>query len=157
MEFAPAPPPPPEETPPPPFNVQDLVQDWSKARGTAAFASALMYAAAVFASMDPKADRRFARAFGPEPLGMSPQLFVLLLLAILSLPLPWVLSHYIVIFMQARRDGLPALGLAGLLYLFDVDQYHPHLRRSKWICMGGLLYFVLISGAWIVYTVRLGV
>jgi hypothetical protein len=61
---------------------------------------------------------------------------------------------YGLITLQARRDGLWIVGLLGL---FDDDRHHPHLRRSKLICIGGLVYFFGTCAGWIIYAGRRGI
>ena len=44
-----------------------------------------------------------------------------------------------------------------LIYMAGVGQRHPDLRRSQWVCMFGLLYFVAICAAWIAYAAARGI
>jgi hypothetical protein len=119
--------------------------------------SSLFYAMAIGSLLDPSVVARLVKAFGPKPLGLTPTAFACGLMTILLLPMPWLWFHMGLILLQARRDGMPLFGLNALLSLFDVAPLHPHLTHSRRICLGGLVYYVVVVGAWIIYTAVLGI
>jgi hypothetical protein len=108
-------------------------------------------------NFNPASVATFVKAFGPQPLGLTPQAFACGLVTILFLPVPWVLFHFGLISAQARRDGMPLGGLNALLTMVGAAPLHPRLSRSRWICLGGLVYYVVVVGAWIAYTAVLGI
>jgi len=71
--------------------------------------------------------------------------------AALLLPLLWPMQHFGLIVMQSLKDGNGVGGIRILIYAFQVGARHPHLRRSQYICLSGLIYFVAVCGAWISY------
>ena len=157
IEFAAPTAPPLEEAPPPSFDEENLRKDHPLALQVAAISSVMFLALFWGLSFDPEIQARLARAFGEQLLRISPLVFSLLLSTLLFIPIPFCFYHYAILMRQAMRDGLSPLGLSGMLYVFDADQLHPHLRRSKLACLGGVLYFVVVCGAWIVYATMSGV
>jgi hypothetical protein len=151
IELPPPAPPPPEEPIPPSRSTATLEGSRPRARRVALVASVVIAFVIACVAFDPRIETKGAKILGPEPLGMTPRSFLLLSLAILFMPFPWVFYHVSLISTQARRDGLRFVGLGGLLYLFEVDRYHPDLRPSKLICLGAILYFFVICTAWIIY------
>jgi hypothetical protein len=151
IELPPPGPPPPAEARPPSWSEKTLEENRPTARLAAVIASLTIYVLIVTVALDPRDQAKAARVFGPEPMGMTSQHFVLLLVTILYLPFPWVAYQYVLIIMQAIRDGMSPLGLSALMFLFEVNQYHPALIRSKWICLGGACYFFATAAIWIVY------
>lgn len=119
--------------------------------------SVVMYAALMGASLGGDVRATWIQAFGRRPLGLPTPLFVGGLLTILYLPVPITFYHFVMVSEQARRDGAGFFGLGAILYLADVHHRHPHLTRSRRICLGSLGYFIAIAAAWIVYTASLGI
>jgi hypothetical protein len=153
VKFDPAPPPPPPEEPiMPVHDEKKFGEDRARARSLAWFMSIVFYLCLLWANADPVAERKLAQVLGPAPLGMSPVVCARLLETGLFLPFPWVIYHFGLIIFQERRDGLSP----SLLSVLEVDQRHPHLTRSKWICIGGIVYFVLVCGTRAVVSVRAG-
>jgi len=131
-------------------------KDHPHARNVALLVSFLIYGVIVKTSFDSKFHTRAEQVFGSQPLGITPRAFALMVQTVLFVPFPWVYYHCARLILQARRDGFSVTGLFGIVYLFEADRLHPHLRRSKRICLAGLAYFVLICSAWIAYTALLG-
>jgi len=118
-----------------------------------AFISVLICVVFVLVSFDPAVQETFVAAFGERPAGVPNIIFVLALQALLFLPMPWVFWHGMRLAFQARDDGR---GL-GIVYLLTVGRSHPHLRTSVRVCIGGLVYFVVLCAAWIAYTAARGI
>jgi hypothetical protein len=150
VKFDPAPPPVSEEPLKAYYNEKKFREDWSQARLISGFVTVCCYLTIVGTIIDPDVRRKFELIFGPAPIGISPVALAWALETILFLPFPWVAYHFGLIILQSRRDGLAP----GFLSVLFADEYHPHLSRSKWICIGGLIYWFLIGGIWIVYSVR---
>jgi hypothetical protein len=119
--------------------------------------SALIYIILVLVSFDSSVRDTFVKAFGERPSGMPNILFVLLLQTVLYLPMPWVFWHMMMIIHQAIQDGRGIGKFSLLIYLASIGQLHPHLRRSRLVCIGGLVYFFAITGAWIIYAAARGI
>jgi hypothetical protein len=152
VKFDPASPPLPEEPVTPIRNEKKLGEDRSRARSIATGVSALFYLIMVATAADPGVRRKLEQVYGAAPLGVSPVVFAWVLETILFLPFPWVIFHYGLIILQERRDGLSP----SFLSVFEADQRHPHLARSKWICIGGVLYFFVTCGVWAFFSIRAG-
>ena len=158
LELTFAPEPPPAVVPPPSFDERRFKNDQPRARLVALLASLSVFGILVGVTFDPKVQVKAEQAFGTQPLGMTPQGFALLLQIGLFLPVPWFFHHLSLLLMQARRDGFsPMGGLWGIALAFATGQFHPHLRRSKLICLSGLVYFLLICSAWIAYSAYMGI
>ena len=146
----PAPEPPAEEQPiRPSLSDQKLEENRPYALRVTLLSSTIFYAMLVSVNFDPKAEAKFERAFGAEPLGVTAQHFAILVETILFIPFIFVFYHFGMIIIQARREGMSP---HALLSVFEAERYHPGLRRSKLICLAGVLYFVAICAAWIIYT-----
>jgi hypothetical protein len=115
--------------------------------------SVLLYLVITLVSFESSAKETAIKAFGERPLGMPNLVFVLSLQTLLYLPIPWVLWHVSRLAVQATQEG-HRLGIA---YLLTVSSLHPELRRSQFISIGGLLYFIAICMAWIAYTSAIGI
>jgi hypothetical protein len=159
IESIPAPPPPPpEENRPARVNEKQFELDRLHAGLLAIGLSVAVFAVLIGTSLERGFQSTVVRAFGGEPLGMSPGMFGLILLTTVLSPLPWIFHHLFLIEKQARRDGQWTRGLLfALLVVFMVDRRHPHLRWSKWIVLAGFLYFLLLAVAWGTYERHLGI
>jgi hypothetical protein len=120
---------------------------------TSIFISLVMYAIVIGVNFDAKVRAKHIEAFGAEPLGLPVTLVVGVVESLLFLPMPWVFWHLMRLTFQALHDGR---GI-GIGYVLTVGFSHPDLRRSQAICIGGLLYFILICGAWIAYAAARGI
>lgn len=121
----------------------------------AATSSVVIYAILVVVSFGSAVREIHVLAFGERPLGLPNIVFMLALQTLLYLPMPWVFWHAVRLTLQSREDGEGVT--LGLGYLLTVHHGHPHLRYSQKVCLGGLLYFVAICGAWIVYAAILDI
>jgi hypothetical protein len=117
------------------------------------FVSIVVYALIIGINFDPGVRAKQAEAFGAEPLDLPVTLVVVHVQTLLFLPMPWVFWHGMRLAVQARQDGIPV----GWVYLLTAGSFHPHLRRSQAVCIGGLLYCLLICGAWIAYASARGI
>jgi hypothetical protein len=115
--------------------------------------SIVFYLCLLWTNVDPVSQKKLAQLMGPAPLGLHPGVLGWLLETILFVPFPWVLYHFGLILFQERRDRLSF----SFLSVFDAGRRHPHLGRSKWICIGGYLYFLLVCGIWIFVCARVGI
>jgi hypothetical protein len=131
--------------------------DRAQAVRVAIVMSIVLYAILLGSSFTPEARIKWIQAFGRNPFGLPSLAFVGGLLTILYLPTPVAIYHSCLVGEQARRDGVGFFGLRALLYLSDVQHRHPHLSRSRWICLGGMGYYFAVVAAWIVYTAMLGI
>ena len=146
----PAPEPPAPELPPrPSWNEQRLEENRPYALRVSLLSSTTFYAMLVSVNFDPKAEAKFEQAFGAEPLGMTAQHFAILVETILFIPFIWVSYYFGMIIIQARREGMSP---HSVLSVFEAERYHPGLRRSKLICLAGVIYFLAICASWIIYT-----
>jgi hypothetical protein len=117
----------------------------------------LIYALLVGTTFSPSIQPFLVRAFGPSPFGLPVSLAVAGAVAILFLPFALALHHFMLIAERAVMDGR-SLGKIGLLaYAIGVGQRHPELRRSQFVSLFGLVYFVLVCAAWIVYADSRGI
>jgi hypothetical protein len=120
---------------------------------TTVLVSVLLYVVLVVVSFESAIQDTFVKAFGPHPLGIPLLVFVIGLQTILYLPMPWVFWHLMRLGFQASLDGKKL----GIIYLLTVVNSHPQLRGSQRVCIGGLVYFAVICGAWIAYAAALGI
>jgi hypothetical protein len=117
----------------------------------------LIYALLVGTTFSPSIQPFLAKAFGPSPFGLPVLLVVAGAVAVLFLPFALALHHFMLIAERAAMDG-SSLGKIGLLaYAMGVGQRHPELRQSQFISLFGLVYFVLVCAAWIVYADSRGI
>ena len=118
---------------------------------------ALIYALVVGTTFAPDVRPVLVEAFGAMPFGLPVAPVVAAAVAVLLLPFALALRHFMLIAQQAARDG-SSLGSLGLLaYAASVGGRHPELRRSQLIALLGLVYFVLVCVAWIVYADSKGI
>jgi hypothetical protein len=113
----------------------------------------LMYGIIIGVHFDPWVREKHVEAFGAAPFGVPVVAMVLAVLAVLALPIPWFIWHAFRLSFQAHQDQK----WFGPRYLFRVGGLHPHLRRSRTICLAGLAYFLILSGTWIAYATARGI
>lgn len=112
---------------------------------------ALVYVLFIGVTFFPDVQPVLIKAFGGRPFGLPVTLVVALTEAFLLLPFVVAIHHFTRIAEQAARDG-HGIGKFGLLaYTMTAGQRHPHLRRSQVFSLMGLIYFVALCAAWIVY------
>jgi hypothetical protein len=146
--------------PPPVYSEEKLERDRPRARLLAILVSVTIYLmifTTEYSHFDRRQQAKLEKAFGREPLGMTPWVFAWSLGTLVCVPFPMVLYHFGLVTRQSFRDGLSPLGISGFLYLFETDPYRPLLNHSKAICRRGLAYFAAIGFAWIVYTAVVGI
>ncbi len=109
----------------------------------------LLYAALIYSVLT---ERTFwTDAFGPTALGFPMPWVVTAAVTLLYLPAPWIVWHAMALVLQARAAGMP-LGHLSILYtLFTIGRRFPALRRSQYVAVGGLCYFIGLMAAWIYY------
>lgn len=112
---------------------------------------ALIYALLIGTTFSPDVQPVLAKAFGTVPWGLPVAPVVAAAMAVLFLPFVFAVHHFMLIAERAAADG-HGVGKIGLLsYAASAGRRHPELRRSQWISLAGLAYFVLVCVAWIVY------
>jgi len=111
----------------------------------------LIYSIVIGCTFAPDVHATLAKAFGESPFGYPVTMVVAMAEVVLLLPLLWPMQHFGLIAMQSLKDGNGVGGIRILIYAFQVGGRHPHLRRSQYICLSGLVYFVAICGVWISY------
>jgi len=137
---------------------EDLEADRIRARQGAIILSVGFYVILVASLFSNGTQRKMAEAFGPHPLSLPPAFFAAILITVLYLPAPLIFYHLSIIIEQARRDGQLLPGIIRILhYLLVADVRYPHLRRSRQICLLGLVYFVGLCFVWIAYTAIRGI
>jgi uncharacterized paraquat-inducible protein A len=104
---------------------------------------------------------------GAAPMGLKLELYVVLFLAVLCLPLPFFLWHTVIVLHHAKenRDRLIHVGLIGtalalLKYmgcLLRNDHETETIRRSKIVTFCGILYVIGIAAWWIVWAEAHGI
>lgn len=124
----------------------------SRSVRTTTIVSIIIYFMLITAALSTDSYRTWIKAFGPRPLGLPIPVFVSGLLTLLYLPMPFAFLHFGRVAQQARHDGLGFYGVSALLYLSDVHHRHPHLTRSRLICLASLGYYVVVVVTWIIYT-----
>ncbi|KAF1717996.1 hypothetical protein CSC74_03605 [Pseudoxanthomonas yeongjuensis] len=118
---------------------------------------ALIYALLIGTTFSPDVQPVLVKAFSASPLGLPVAPVVAGAVAVLFLPFAFSLHHFMLIAGRAAADG-HSLSKVGLLaYAASVGQRYPELRRSQLICFAGLIYFVLVCAAWIVYADSIGI
>jgi len=118
---------------------------------------ALVYALLVGTTFSADIQPFLAKAFGATAFDLPISLVVAGVVAVLFLPFAVALHHFMLIAARAAIDG-SSLGKAGLLaYAARVGHRHPELRRSQRISLFGLIYFVVVCAAWIVYADSKGI
>jgi hypothetical protein len=118
-----------------------------------AIISVMIYLIIILVSCESAVRETFVKAFGERRAGLPNSVFMLDLQTLLYIPMPWVFWHASRLAMQALEDGRrPGVG-----YLLTVGRSHPHLRHSQNVCVGGLVYFVVVCAAWIIFAAARGI
>jgi hypothetical protein len=107
----------------------------------------VMYAILIGVNFDDGADVRFAKAFGERPFGLPVILVVCLVETVWFLPMPWVFKHAL---QRSMQSGVAWQRFKGN-YASDVGWTAEELRRSRWVCLGGVLYFLALCAFWIAH------
>ncbi|MCL1634591.1 hypothetical protein M2650_08105 [Luteimonas sp. SX5] len=117
----------------------------------------LLYALLTATLFDPGVRRVLVLAFGERPLGVPVLALVAVAQSLLVLPLLWCAVHLQRIMRQALADGR-GVGLFSLLLdMRAIGRRHPELRYSQLVCAFGLVYGLIVAGAWIFYADHLGI
>ena len=118
---------------------------------------AVIYVVLVGTTFSPEVQPVLVKAFGAAPFGVPVAVVVAIAQAIVLFPFAFALHHFMLIAERAAADG-HGVGKVGLLaYAASVGQRHPELRRSQFIAVAGLAYFVLVCGIWIAYADAKGI
>lgn len=117
----------------------------------------LLYAALMAALLDPSVRRTLVLAFGERPFGVPVLALVAVVQSLALLPLLWCTLHLQRIMRQALADGRGVTPFALLLDMRAIGHRHPELRHSQLVCAFGLVYGIIIAGAWIFYAHHLGI
>jgi len=96
-------------------------------------------------------------AFGARPLGLPVALVCTVVEALLFAPFVLVIEHLMFIMASARRDGAGVGGIGLGLYMAQLGEHRPELKRPRAIVVAGLVYFVALMGAWIAFTSARGI
>ncbi len=118
---------------------------------------ALIHALLIGTTFSPSVQHVLVKAFGSAPLGLPVTPVVAGVVAVLFLPFALALHHFMLIAERAAVDRHSASKIGLLIYAASVGQRHPELRRSQLISLAGLLYFVLVCAAWIIYADSKGI
>ncbi|MDC0744872.1 hypothetical protein [Polyangium mundeleinium] len=105
-------------------------------------------------NLDPNVRAVQVAAFGPAPLGLPVGLVVALAEVVLFAPFFWVFPHLMRLVMDRYAQGgsLSKLGI-----VLAVAQAGPEGRRSRLIVVAGLVYFIALVTAWIVFAASRGI
>ena len=116
----------------------------------------LILAVLLGVQLDPNVRAKWVEAFGPRPLGLPNTAFVLLLMVLLWLPLPWVFRHGMLLFHWKLAAGYGPRQFVWKAFVGRADA-PPDLRRSQAVVLLGAPYmFVLVAG-WIAYAAWRGI
>ena len=97
------------------------------------------------------------KAFGEYPFGFPVTHVVAVGQCLMLLPFAYSIYHFMYIAHRAAEEGR-SLGTFGLLsYAATVGKCHPDLRRSQVISLLGLIHFVAVCAAWIIYADMRGI
>jgi hypothetical protein len=122
-------------------------------RNATLFLSVIVYAVILGVNFEPAVRQKHAEAWGETPFGLPVLLVVSAVETILFLPVPWFVWHAMRLMFRAIEEGRHP----GVLTFFRVGPQHADLRRSQKVCLLGLLYFVTLVTAWIVYASARGI
>lgn len=117
----------------------------------------LVYALLIGTTFAPDVRPVLVAAFGPEPFGYPVVWVVALAQAIFLLPFVLAIHHFMLIAEQAAADGHGISKIGLLAYAATAGRRHPHLRRSQFISLAGLGYFIMVCAAWIAYADAKGI
>jgi len=118
---------------------------------------ALIYALIVGSTFSPEVQPVLTQAFGTLPSGLPIAAVVATAVAFLFLPFAYAIHHFMLLAENAVAEGRSISKFGLLSYAVTVGQRRPELRRSQIISLGGLIYFVMICGAWIAYADMKGI
>ena len=118
---------------------------------------ALIYALIVGSTFSPDVQPVLTKAFGTVPSGLPIAVVVATAVAVLFLPFAYAMHHFMLLVENAVAEGRSISKFGLLSYAVTVGQRRPELRRSQIVSLGGLAYFVLVCGAWIVYADARGI
>src|SRR5262245_7042447 len=122
-------------------------------RNATIFVSVILYVGFLGVNFEPAVRQKHAEAWGETPFGLPVLLVVSIVETILFLPVPWFGWHGMRLMFRAIEEGRHP----GVLTLFRVGPQHLDLRRSQRVCLLGLLYFVSLVTAWIIYASARGI
>ena len=110
-----------------------------------------LYGVLLAVSLASDSRETFVKAFGPQPLGMSNTVFVVLLLTILYLPAVWIMPHVASLIVHSNPTGEYRTRPQAKQAIRDLIERDPAMKRSNRIAVAGILYFLAVAVAWIVY------
>jgi hypothetical protein len=97
--------------------------------------SSVLYAALLFAMLDPNSMKQSEEVFGPAPLGLPLEAFVLALVTLVFIPLPLAFWHGYRIAARALSEGMILSKFNLIKCLFTTPSQHPDLRPSRIIVL----------------------
>ncbi|MFZ4080790.1 MAG: hypothetical protein ACOYKN_06150 [Pirellula sp.] len=93
------------------------------------------------------------KTFGPKWFGLGTRIVFVILVSILLLPLCFACYHAMAMGIGVtRRGGHMGRGIRLFVNAFHCTKNEPKLRRSLWISIAGLMYFLLLALGWIALT-----
>jgi hypothetical protein len=114
----------------------------------------LLLAVLIATNLDANVSAVQVALFGQRPLGLPVIVPVSLAEAALFAPFFWVFPHLMGIVMNAQAQGA---SISKLGIVVAIANAGPDLRRSRAVVLAGLIYFVLLVGAWIAFADSRGV
>ncbi|MDI3288051.1 hypothetical protein [Polyangium sp. 15x6] len=122
--------------------------------GAGRIVAALLLACLLVVNLDPKVRAVQIAAFGPALFGLPAWLVVALAEIALFAPFFWVFPHLmrLVLHRYAQGGSLSKLGI-----VLAVAQAGPEERRSRLVVLAGLVYFIALVTAWIVFAESRGI
>ena len=114
----------------------------------------LILGATLSADADAQVQVVMAKVFGATPFGLPVVAVVAVGEILLFMPYFWMLPHLmrIVMVSQASGGSLSKLGI-----VLAVAKAGPEQARSRWVVIGGIVYFVALMAAWIALAASKGV
>jgi hypothetical protein len=116
----------------------------------------LMLAVLLGVQLDPNVRAKWVEAFGPRPLGLPNLAFVLLLMTVLWLPLPWVFRHGMLLMHWKLAAGYAPRQFVWKSFVGRAEA-PPDLGRSQIVVLFGALYMFALMAGWIAYTAWRGI
>lgn len=101
---------------------------------------------------DPKCMEAVERVFGPELFGGPTRWVAPLIVAVLSIPLPYFAFHLARVGAIHRHSCLPDATRS--MFAFRHASVPAPIRRSSLVALIGVIYAVSIVGAWITYAAQ---
>ncbi len=118
---------------------------------------AVIYVLFIGTAFSPDVRPVLVEAFGAQPFGYPVTVVVAIAQAIVLFPFVFALHHVMLIAERAAAEG-HGVGKIGLLvYAASVGRRHPELRRSQFIAVAGLAWFVLVCGIWVAFAGAMGI